>query len=224
MSMLSIEPAKAVEIRKPKRSSYKRLGIYLDRVTQALPTVLMALIALITYWMVKILPAVPAERKDVQTHGGPNYSMEKFTMRVFDNHGALRQQIKGLSARHFSEPAHLDIQGFQLRSETAQGKKSSVLAEQARLSKSDQVLELFKNAMVVREAGSSVNGLRHDNWPQLTYQSEYLYVDLQLEVATSNKPVTLYRGGDRFTADRMQLDQLNHTAVLEGRVKTMLAP
>lgn len=184
----------------------------------------MALIALLTYWMVKSLPVTPAASSEDQTGSGPDYSMEQFTLRVFDNHGALRQQIKGLSAHHFSEASHLDIEGFQLRSETAQGRVSSAVADQARLSKGDQVLELFKNAKVVREAGSGVNGLKPENWPQLTYQSAYLFVDLEKEVATSNLPVVLTRGGDRFTADRMQLNQINHTAVLEGRVKTTLSP
>jgi lipopolysaccharide export system protein LptC len=85
---------------------------------------------------------------------------------------------------------------------------------------------------VVRLAGSRLRpansapktAASKEEWPRLTYNGEYLHVNLDTEQARSHKPVVMTRGDDRFMADQMELDQLAHTIELKGRVRTMLVP
>jgi lipopolysaccharide export system protein LptC len=93
-------------------------------------------------------------------------------------------------------------------------------------------LELVGDAQIVRQAGSRLRlanstpktAATKEEWPRMTYNGEYLHVNLDTEQARSHKPVVMTRGDDRFTADQMELDQLAHTIELKGRVRTMLVP
>ena len=203
-----------------------------DQLTQSLPIVLMGLLALLTYWLVKSMPAQEPSNNTDTPRNGPDYTMEHFTLRVFGQSGVLRHQIEGAGAQHFPDSAHLDIQNFKMRSVNTQGRISTASSDRAEIRNSDTELVMMGNAQIVRQAGSRMrppnaatkSAATKEEWPRLTYNGEYLNVNMDTEQARSHKPVVLTRGNDRFTADQMELNQLAHTIELSGRVRTMLAP
>jgi len=203
-----------------------------DQLTQSLPIVLMGLLALLTYWLVKSMPAQELSNDTDTPRSGPDYTMEHFTLRVFGQSGVIRHQIEGAGAQHFPDSAHLDIQNFKMRSVNTQGRISTASSDRAVISNGDSELELMGDAQIVRQAGSrlrpanlaSKSAATKEEWPRLTYNGEYLHVNLDTEQARSHKPVLLTRGDDRFTADQMELDQVAHTIELSGRVRTILVP
>ena len=203
-----------------------------DQLTQSLPILLMGLLVLLTYWLVKSMPAQDLSNDTDTPRSGPDYTMEHFTLRVFGQSGVLRHQIEGAGAQHFPDSSHLDIQNFKMRSVNAQGRTSTASANRAVISNGDTELELVGDAQVVRLAGSRLRpansapktAASKEEWPRLTYNGEYLHVNLDTEQARSHKPVVMTRGDDRFMADQMELDQLAHTIELKGRVRTMLVP
>ena len=60
--------------------------------------------------------------------------------------------------------------------------------------------------------------------PQLEFRGDFLHAYVDTERVTSNKPVTLIRGTDRFTADTLDYDNLSGVANLNGRVRGVLIP
>jgi len=74
---------------------------------------------------------------------------------------------------------------------------------------------------VVREAATLGGGRAA---PRLEFRGDFLHAYIDTERVTSNKPVTLIRGTDRFTADTLDYDNLSGVANLQGRVRGQLVP
>ncbi len=82
-------------------------------------------------------------------------------------------------------------------------------------------IQLFGNAVVVRDAAVGPNGRP---LPRLEFRGDFLHAFLDTERVTSNKPVTLTRGTDTFTANTLDYDNLSGVANLQGRVRGVLIP
>ena len=83
-------------------------------------------------------------------------------------------------------------------------------------------VQLFGNAIVTREPLPAKAGAPAQ--PRLEFRSEFLHAFTKTERVRSDQPVTLTRGGDRFTADGMEYDHLNQVLQLRGRVRGVLMP
>ena len=75
--------------------------------------------------------------------------------------------------------------------------------------------------MVTREA-LSLPGEKIQ--PRLEFRGEFLHAWTQTERVSSNQPVTLTRGNDRFTANSMDYDNLEQVLELRGRVQGTMVP
>ena len=75
----------------------------------------------------------------------------------------------------------------------------------------------FGNARVVHAAIKP-------NAPQLEFRGDFLHAFVNEERVSSNKPVEIIRGKDRFTADSMTFNNLTQVAELKGRVRGVLVP
>ena len=58
----------------------------------------------------------------------------------------------------------------------------------------------------------------------MEYRSEFLHAFMNAESVRSHKPVELLRGQDRFTAERMEFDNVEQVLQLSGRVHGTLMP
>ena len=58
----------------------------------------------------------------------------------------------------------------------------------------------------------------------LTNGIDFLHAFVNEERVSSNKPVEIIRGNNRFTADSMTFNNLNQVAELKGRVRGTLVP
>ena len=58
----------------------------------------------------------------------------------------------------------------------------------------------------------------------MTFKGEYLHAFIDTERVTSNQPVELTRGQDRFTANSMDYDNKERIMLLTGRVRGQLVP
>ena len=64
---------------------------------------------------------------------------------------------------------------------------------------------------------TGAQAVRHD-------RGDFLHAFTQTERVRSNKPVTLIRGADRFTADAMEYDNVEQVLQMRGRVHGVLMP
>lgn len=192
-----------------------------DRVTIYLPIILTALLALGTYWLVrnapKLLEATPAQ---APTHE-PDYFMRGFVLKSFLPDGAMRSEMKGKEGRHFPDTDTFEVDGLRMQTLSKAGLLMHASADRG-LSNADATeVQLFGNAVVVRDAGASKDGKPA---ARLEFRGDFLHAFLDTERVRSNKPVTLIRGNDSFTADSMDYDNATGVANLQGRVRGMLSP
>ncbi len=187
----------------------------------SLPLLLMALLALGSYWMVRTEPAPSAPKVVKAPSELPNYTMERFIVHTFNAEGQLRTEVMGESARHYPKTQWLEIDAVQIRSFDKQGRLTTTTAQRGLSNQDGSEIQLFGNARVVRAADphAQPKPLR-----ALEYRSEFLHVFVAEERVTSHKPVELLRGNDRISADSLDFDNVEQVLQMHGRVRATLYP
>jgi lipopolysaccharide export system protein LptC len=193
----------------------------IDRVTIYLPVILTALLALGTYWLVRNAPKLLEPTvKEAPTHD-PDYFMRGFVVKNFLPNGDLRSELFGKEGRHYPDNDTMEVDQVRMRAISPEGLVTQATANRGLSNGDGSEIQLFGNAVVVREAATGSSGRAV---PRLEFRGEFLHAYLDTERVTSNKPVTLMRGTDRFTADTLDYDNLSGVANLQGRVRGQLMP
>lgn len=196
------------------RAAWERLSIYL-------PIILMGVLALGTYWLVRSTPVFEAPAPDQPSKHEPDYFMQKFSVKTFDTAGRLKSEIFGSEARHYPDTDTLEIDKVRIRSFNDKGHLTTATANEAITNSDNSEVQLIGNAVVVRDEAVDKSGKKI---PRATYRSEFLHAYMDTERVKSHKPVELTRGSDRFTADRMDFDNIDQVMQLHGRVRGTLVP
>ena len=197
------------------RQGWEQFSLYL-------PVVLMGLLALGTWWLVRNapMPLLPAIER--QQGNQPDYFMKSFSVKSFDASGRLQSEVQGEEARHYPDSDTLEIDKARIRSVTPQGRLTVATADRALTNADGSEVQLFGNAIVTREPLPAKPGSPAQ--PRMEFRSEFLHAYTNTERVRSDKPVTLTRGNDRFTADGMDYDNLDQVLQLRGRVRGVLQP
>ena len=193
-----------------------------DQLSLYLPVVLMGLLALGTWWLVRNapMPQLPAAERPPAHQ--PDYFMKIFSVKSFDATGRLQSEVQGDVARHYPDTDTLEIDQARMRSVTPQGRVTVATADRALTNADGSEVQLFGNAIVTREPLAAQPGAPAQ--PRLEFRSEFLHAYTSTERVHSDKPVTLTRGNDRFTADAMDYDNLDQVLQMRGRVRGILQP
>lgn len=196
------------------RAAWDRMSIYL-------PIILMAVLALGTYWLVRTTPVFPEPAGIQAPRHEPDYFMRRFAVKTFDADGRLKSEVFGAEARHFPDTDTLEIDQPRIRSYNASGHLTVATARRALSNADGSEVQLFGDAVVVRDAAVDKSG---QPVPSFEFRSEFLHAFMNTERIKSHLPVVMTRGGDRFAADAMDYDNLERVMDLHGRVRTLLAP
>jgi len=199
----------------------RRLQRAWDRFLVYLPVVFMGLLALASWWLVRSAPTVPSGGAEPARGHEPDYFMEGFSVKNFGPEGQLLSEVRGEMGRHFPDTDTLEIDRMRLSAQDAAGRTTRASADRALSNADGSEVQLFGNAMVVREAAPGAAGRQQ---PRLAFEGEFLHVWPQLERVRSHQPVTLTRGGDRFTGDSLAYDNIAQVLELQGRVRGQLFP
>lgn len=203
------------------RHSFERLRRAIDRATLYLPIILMAVVALGTYWLVRSAPRLlEPTAKEAPTHE-PDYFMRGFVVKNFLPNGELRSELAGKEGRHYPDNDTMEVDQVRMRSISPAGLVTHATADRGLSNADGSEIQLFGNAVVVRDAAVGPNG---KPLPRLEFRGDFLHAFLDTERVRSNKPVTLTRGTDQFTADTLDYDNLSGVANLQGRVRGVLIP
>ncbi|WP_444814968.1 LPS export ABC transporter periplasmic protein LptC [Variovorax brevis] len=199
--------------------TWLRVGI--DRITIYLPVILTACLALGTYWLVRNAPKFSEPgAPPVVTHD-PDYFMRGFVVKRFMPNGELRSELWGKEGRHYPDNDTLEVDDVKVRSVSPNGLTTRSTANRGLSNADGSEVQLFGNAIVVRDAATDRSGKAV---PRLEFRGEFLHAFTDTERVSSNKPVTLTRDKDQFTADSLEYDNLTGVAVLTGRVRGVIAP
>jgi lipopolysaccharide export system protein LptC len=192
-----------------------------ERFLLYLPLMVMAILALGTYWLVRSTPVVETARPERARGHEPDYFMRQFSIKTYDTLGRLRSEVQGKEARHYPDTSWIEIDDIRIRSFDAEGRLTTASAHNGMTNDDATEVKLMGNAVVVREAQTQTGSAAT---PRMEYRSEFLHAFMDTEVVTSNLPVELLRGKDRFTGNSMEFDNGAQTLELHGRVRGTLVP
>lgn len=192
-----------------------------ERMTVYLPIILMAVMALGTYWLVRNTPALGAPETPRPATHDPDYFMRGFSVKTYDANGRLKSEVFGSEARHFPDTDTLEIDQPRIRAFNPKGQLTVATARRALSNGDASEVQLFGDAVVTRDASTDDQGRPQ---PSLKFRGDFLHVFVDTERVKSNKPVELTRGTDRFTADNLDYDNLDRLLELRGRVHGVLSP
>jgi len=192
----------------------------LDRLALYLPAILMAVFALGSWWLVRSLPSLFNETVAPSVRHEPDYFLQNFSVKSFDNHGRLMRELSGEHAQHFPDTDTLDIQKVQLRGHSQEGQHVNAVADQA-LAKGDGTqVTLVGNVHISQPASTSANGLR----AATEMRSQEIKAFVKEERLVSEVPVEVRRGQDLFTAEKMQMNSKTGEYELSGKVRGIVHP
>lgn len=187
----------------------------------SLPLMLMAVLALGTYWLVQTAPLPVSPEKTKPIRHDPDYYMQDFSVKTYDVEGRMRTELLGNNARHYPDTMQLDIDGVRIRSLDKEGRVTTATALRGLTNQDSSEVQLIGNARVVRE-GDPLG--KPKALPRMEYRSEFLHAYMNTEQVKSHVPVELLRGNDRITADTLEFDNIEQVLQLHGRVRATLQP
>lgn len=180
-----------------------------------LPLLLMALLALGTWWLVKNTPQLGGEAGPSAARHEPDYTMRQFLVQRFAPDGRLRLQLEGDELRHYPDTDTIEVDRVKLHSFSPDGGVIVATARRALANGDATEVQLLGGAQVVREARPGV--------PAVEIQGEFLHAFLASEKLRSHLPVTLTREGAELRGDSLEYDNLARTARLQGHVRASFA-
>ncbi|HEY9066749.1 MAG TPA: LPS export ABC transporter periplasmic protein LptC [Burkholderiaceae bacterium] len=213
MPEIALAPALPAGAPRPRIPWTSRI---VDTISTYLPVLLMAVLALGSWWLVKNTPVLDADRPAVPPRHEPDYTMRQFTVQRFAAAGALRVQLEGDELRHYPDNDTLEIDNPRIRSIGVDGRITTATANHALSNSDGSEIQLSGGAHVVRE---SLGGDQ-----AIEFRGEFLHAFMATERVRSHLPVVVTQGTTEIHADGMNYDNLTRTAEFKGRVRATLAP
>ncbi len=192
-----------------------------DQLSTWLPALMMMLFALGTWWLVRSAPKFPTDGAAAAVSKEPDYFMNQFRVRDFDATGRLTSDLTGVEGHHFPATDTLEVKDPHMRSVDDDGRVTVATALRGVSNGDGSEIQLFGNAVIVREAAKRPDGTAV---PRMEFRGEYLHAFVNEDRVSSDKPVELLRGADRFVGDQLDYDNRTGVAVLKGRVRGVLQP
>lgn len=200
-------PPRATPLR-PRQPWHWHLG---QLVSAYLPVLLMALLALGTWWLVQNTPRPDAPRAQAAPRHEPDYTMQGFTLERFGADGRMRVQVKGQQVRHYPDTDTLEIDGVTIRALSPDGSMTRAVAQRALSNGDASEVQLLGAATVVRENASAQ--------VLLEFRSEFLHAFLNTERLRSHLPVQLRQGNSDIRVGSIEYDNLSKSLTLGAPVR-----
>ncbi|WP_370680351.1 LPS export ABC transporter periplasmic protein LptC [Comamonas sp. GB3 AK4-5] len=191
------------------RRSWEQVSLYL-------PVLLMALLALGSWWLVRNAPTVSRPVAERPVLHEPDYTMLHFMVKDFDAKGRMQSEIRGDRGDHYPDTDTMEIQQVDLRGFAPDGTKTTATARKGISNSDASEVQLWGNAVVVRQPLPPRTALK--------FEGEFLHAWTQEERVRSHLPVVLTRGEDRFTSDKLEYDNVSQVVQMQGRVRGSLQP
>jgi lipopolysaccharide export system protein LptC len=188
----------------------------LDAVSAYLPLLLMAALAMGTWWLVKNTPLFEGGRVLAPLRHEPDYTMTDFMVQRFAASGAMSAQIEGDTLVHFPDTDTLEITKPRIRAFGTDGRVTVATANHALSNRDGSEVQLSGDAHVVREATPKEAAI--------DFRGEFLHYFQNTERVRSHLPVLVTQAGTQIAADGMTYDNLARVLDLKGHLRAVLPP
>jgi lipopolysaccharide export system protein LptC len=180
-----------------------------------LPILLMAALALATWWLVKNSPKPPGEVAPRAVSAEPDYTMSGFALERFAPDGRLVLRIEGAQMRHYPATDRIEIDGAQIQAWSPAGRLTRASAARAVGTGDGSELQLLGGAEVVGEDAAGV---------PLLMRSEFLHAFFIDERVESDRPVLVRHGATELRAAGLLYAHASQRLELKGPLKVTLTP
>lgn len=201
---------------RPRQPLWWRLG---QLVSAYLPLLLMALLALATWWLVQNTPRSAEPGEKAAPRHEPDYLMQGFTMQRFGADGRMRVQLQGAQMRHYPDTDTYEIDGVTIRAEGGDGRITVATAQRALANGDATEVQLQGGARVVQGAEGSAPAQR-----RIEFESEFLHAFLATERLRSHLPVRVLQGASELRVGSLDYDNLKRIANLGPPVRGRFEP
>ena len=184
-----------------------------DLLAAYLPILIMAVLALATWWLVKRTPGPAGPQREAAVRHEPDYAMENFTLTRYDSQGRFKARITGRRMRHFPDRDQVEIDDVRIHSQAGDGRFTDASARRALTNGDASELELIGQAHVHSDLDGS---------DALVVDGEWLHLYLQLERLHSTEQVVVRRAGSVVRAAGLDYDHLGRKLILAGPLKMVL--
>jgi len=189
-----------------------------DAVLNYLPVLLLALLAALSWWLVKNTPLPgDAEAKRAPRHE-PDYTMEQFSIVGYGAKGEVKSRLEGDLLRHYPDTDTVEVDGLKLRVVDAAGRVTTGTSKRALSNGDGTQLRMSGQARIVREATPNGDDER------LEIRGEFLELLTESERIKSHLPVTLITPRGELRAGTLDYGHLDRNGQLGGRVSGELRP
>ena len=188
----------------------------LDALTTYLPVLLLAVLALLSWWLVKSLPSPEEASPQAPLRHEPDYTMRNFLLQRFAADGGLRLEVRGEQLRHYPDTDTMEIDVAQLRFISADGRVTQAQALRASSNADASEIALQGKVHVLREASGAEAAI--------DFKGESLLVDGRAGFIRSTQPVTVVQGARQISAGGVRFDQRSQRLEFSGPVRAVLTP
>lgn len=218
-----VDGAQLIDARAPaQRPRLSRWARALDQLTASLPVVLMAVLAGLTYWLVRSTPVPEAPREQAPPRSDPDYVMERFSVQHYSQAGLPGLRLEGRTLRHYPDTDRLEIDDVRVRHTDEQGRVTVATARQAQAEGDGSQVRLVGEARVVRQAGAEPTRDPLDQPMEFRGEELLFFVDAQRLV--SDRPVMLEQGAMQLSGQALIYDHPRRVLELRGGVQGVLPP
>jgi len=193
---------------RPRQPWHWQLGQW---ISAYLPLLLMALLALGTWWLVQNTPRIDVPREATAPRHEPDYTMQDFTLQRFGADGRVLVQVQGTQMRHYPDTDTLEIDGVTIRALSPDGSVTRATARRALSNGDASEVQLLGSAQVIREGP--------DHGQRIEFESEFLHAFLNTERLRSHLPVRLRQGTSELRVGGIDYDNLTRRAKLGAPVR-----
>jgi lipopolysaccharide export system protein LptC len=180
-----------------------------------LPLVLMALLALGTWWLVKNTPRPASDDDAAAVRTEPDYEMRDFAITRFAPDGRATVRLEGARLRHYPDTDRIEIETARMHSRTPDGRVTQAQAARALANGDASEWQLSGGARVVTQVRAG---------PPLEIDGEFLHVFVHTERVRSHLPVRVRQGDDEIHAGGIDVDHLAQRVQLNPPVRGSFSP
>ncbi|HNT37919.1 MAG TPA: LPS export ABC transporter periplasmic protein LptC [Rubrivivax sp.] len=199
----------------PPRHAQSRAQRLREALSTYLPLLLMALLALATWWLVNHTPGPVEPAASTGLRHDPDYTMRRFVIERFDRSGQMRVHVEGEELRHYPDTDRYEIDEARIQAVGADGRRTVAQATRALTNGDLNEVRLVGGARV---SSSDARGR------PLLMRSEFLHAFLATEQVRTDQPVVVNLGADEMRAAGMEYDHGKRLLRLQGRLRVRLQP
>ncbi|MDZ7813473.1 MAG: LPS export ABC transporter periplasmic protein LptC [Ideonella sp.] len=180
-----------------------------------LPLMMMALLALGTWWLVKNAPKPIGPVAEKVVRHEPDYTMASFSIERFDAQGRPTARLMGEQLRHYPDTDEIEIDTVHLIATGEDGRVTHATAQRAVAAGDGTQVRLEGGAKVV-STGAEGDVVQIEGDRLIAYLKERRMV--------ADKPVRVRQSQSEFQAEALDFDQTQGRLLLHGRVQARLQP